>query len=152
MAHGKFEFRGRGLEYLWLFIWTSLLTIFTLGIFVPWAVVAQLRWIAAHTTIDGKQLCFKGSGIGYFANWLLTVILTIITLGIYLPWGITRYIRWIISNTYFADPGDVEYLVDVKRDIKKIEKEIFCPNCGSKLPSDAIFCDQCGSRAKDNLK
>jgi uncharacterized membrane protein YjgN (DUF898 family)/DNA-directed RNA polymerase subunit RPC12/RpoP len=148
MAHGKFEFRGTGLGFLWLFIWTFLLTIFTLGIFAPWAVAAQMRWITAHTKIDGEQLCFKGSGIGYFINGLLIAILTIITLGIYLPWGIVRYIRWIVHNTYFADPGDVEYLVDVKRDIKEIEKEkeLFCPNCGIKLPSDAIFCEQCGMK------
>lgn len=150
MAHGKFEFSGTGLGYLWLCIWTTLLTILTLGIFLPWAVAAQLRWITAHTKIDGKQLCFKGSGAGYFVHWLLTWILTIITLGIYYPWGIVRYIRWIVGNTYFADPGDVEYLVDVKGDIKKIEKEkeIFCPYCGHKLPSDDLFCEQCGSKVQ----
>ena len=146
MAHGKFEFKGTGLGYFWLFIWTSLLTIFTLGIFTPWAVTAQIRWLAAHTKIDGKQLCFKGSGIGFFANWLLIVILTIITFGIYLPWGIVRYLRWIVNNIYFADTGDVEYLVDVKRDFKKSENQLFCPNCGTKLPSDANFCEQCGSK------
>lgn len=148
MAHGKFEFRGTGLGYLWLFIWTFLLTIFTLGIFAPWAIVARQRWKTAHTYIDGKQLCFKGSGIGFFANWLLIIVLSIITLGIYIPWGAVRLQRWITQNTYFADPGDVEYLVDVKRDIKKTEKvkEQFCPACGSKLPPDALFCEQCGSK------
>lgn len=102
----------------------------------------------AHTYIDGKQLCFKGTGIGFFANWLLILILSIITLGICIPWGAVRLQRWITHNTYFADPGDVEYLVDVKRDVKKTEKEkeLFCPNCGSKLPSDALFCKQCGSK------
>lgn len=144
MAHGKFEFTGTGLGYLWLFIWTSLLTMFTFGIFAPWAVAAQMRWLTAHTKIDGKQLCFKGSGIGFFANALLITVLTIITFGLYLPWGIVRYIRWAISNTYFADPGDVEYLVDVKKET--IEKALFCPNCGTKLSSDALFCDQCGSK------
>jgi len=143
MAHGKFEFKGTGLGFLWLFIWTSLLTIVTLGIFTPWAVAAQMRWLTAHTEIDGKQLCFKGSGIGFFANWILTIILTVITIGIYMPWGMVRYIRWILHNTYFADPEDMEYLVDVKEDIKK---EFFCPNCRSKLPSDALFCEHCGSK------
>jgi len=148
MAHGRFEFRGTGFGYLWLFIWTFLLTIFTLGIFYPWAYSAQQRWIAAHTLIDGKQLCFKGSGAGIFANWLLIMILSIITLGIYIPWGICRIQRWKTNNTYFADPGDIEYLADVKRDVKKTKKELFCPNCGSELPTDAIFCEQCGSKVE----
>lgn len=116
MAHGKFEFLGKGLGCLWLWIWTTLLTIFTLGIFAPWAFVAKQRWKAAHTYIDGKQLCFKGSGAGFFANWILILILSIITLGIYIPWGYCRYQRWITNNTYFADLGDVEYLVDVKKE------------------------------------
>ncbi|MDI6891237.1 MAG: DUF898 family protein [Thermodesulfovibrionales bacterium] len=148
MAHGKFEFRGTGLGFIWLFIWTMGLIIFTVGIFAPWAVAAQMRWLTAHTSIDGKQLCFKGSGAGFFANWLLIFFLSIITLFIYLPWGIIRYIRWIVNNTYFADPGDVEYLVDVKKDIRKTGKELFCPNCGSKLPPDALFCEQCGGRVE----
>lgn len=45
MAHGKFEFKGTGLGYLWLFIWTTFLLIITLGIFYPWAVTARKRWI-----------------------------------------------------------------------------------------------------------
>ena len=149
MAHGKFEFNGIGGGFFWLSLWTSILSILTLGIFVPWAVATQMRWIAAHTKIDGKQLCFKGSGAGFFANWLLIIILTVITIGIYLPWGIVRYVRWIIENTYFADPGDVETLVDFKKDVKKLKKELFCPNCGSKLPSDALFCEQCGSKVEN---
>ncbi len=144
MPRGKFEFKGKGGSYLWLFIWTNLLTIITLGIFWPWAAVAQVRWLSANTYIDGKQLCFKGSGGGYFANWLLIILLSIPTLGIYLPWGAVRLFSWVASNTYLADPGDIEYLVDAKKD-EKIQN---CPNCGSKIPIDAVFCDQCGSKTK----
>lgn len=144
MAHGKFEFRGKGGSYFWLFIWTNLLTVITCGIFGPWAVVAQVRWISANSHIDGKQLCFKGSGGGYFANWLLIGLLSIVTLGIYLPWGAVRLFRWVASNTYFADAGDVEYLIDAKKD----EKVQFCQSCGSRLPSDALFCEQCGGKVE----
>lgn len=142
MAHGKFEFKGSGLCYIWLFIWTTILTLITFGIFFPWAVTATQRWMAAHTKINGEQLCFKGSGAGFFANWLLILILTVLTLGIYAPWGAVRLIRWIVSNTYFADPGDVEYLVDTK----KVETMDYCKNCGNKLSPDASFCEECGGR------
>ena len=64
MAHGSFEFRGGGFGYLWLMIWTYILTILTLGIFWPWAYSARQRWISTHTFIDGNQLIFKGTGIG----------------------------------------------------------------------------------------
>lgn len=102
---------------------------------------SSTEMVCAQSYIDGKQLCFKGSGGGFFANWLLILILSIVTLGIYSPWGAVRSYRWIISNTYFADPGDVEYLVEAK----SADKVQYCPNCGSKLPPDALFCDQCGS-------
>ena len=108
MAHGKFEFKGTGLGFLWLAVWTSVLTIITIGIFWPWAYSAIQRWIAEQTFIDGRQLCFKGTGVGFFGTWLLIVFLTIITLGIYAPWGYCRMKRWETSNLYFADAGDVE--------------------------------------------
>ena len=108
MAHGKFEFKGTGLGALWLFLWTVVLIVFSVGIFFPWAYSAQQRWIAERTFIDGKQLCFKGTGIGFFGTWLLIVVLTLITLGIYAPWGYCRLKRWQTNNLYFADTADVE--------------------------------------------
>lgn len=149
MPHGRFEFRGTGGSYFWLFIWTSLLTSLTIGLFAPWAAAAVLRWLCANIYIDGKQLCFKGSGGGFLANWLLIMILTIVTLGLYIPWGMVRLYRWIVSNTYFADPGDVECLADAKEvGTEKIENVHYCSNCGSEIPADAAFCDQCGGKVK----
>ncbi len=87
MAHGEFRFHGKGLSFWWLHIWTTVLTIITLGLYWPWAYTAQMRWSASHTAIDGKQLTFKGSGGGFFGNYLLITILTIVTLGIYAPWA-----------------------------------------------------------------
>jgi len=66
MAHGKFEFKGRGGSYLWLAIWTGILTAITLGILWPMAYAAQQRWEKRNTFIDGKQLVFKGTGMGIF--------------------------------------------------------------------------------------
>ena len=108
MAHGDFRFEGKGLSYLWLSIWTGLLTTITLSLFWPWAYSAKQRWLAKNTFIDGKQLVFKGTGAGIFGTWLLVVLLSLITLGIYLPWGYCRIKRWQINNLYFADPGDIE--------------------------------------------
>jgi len=107
MPHGNFEFKGKGLGFWWLMIWTGFLTIITIGLFWPWAYSAQQRWLTEHTYIDGKQLVFKGTGIGLFGTWLLVVFLSIITLGIYAPWGYCRIKRWQVNNQYFADDGDI---------------------------------------------
>jgi len=108
MAHGKFEFRGKGLSYLWLAIWTGLLTVLTLGLLWPVAYASQQRWVARNTYVDGKQLVFLGSGLGIFATWLKIMLLSVITLGIYAPWGWCAVKRWQVNNLHFADAGDVE--------------------------------------------
>lgn len=108
--HGKFEFRGTGGSYLWLAIWTGFLTTITCGLLWPAAYAAQQRWIAKNTLIDGKQLVFTGTGMGIFGVWLKILLLSIITLGIYAPWGWCAIKQWQVSNSYFADPGDIENL------------------------------------------
>lgn len=108
MARGNFEFKGTGLSFLWLVIWTGILIIITIGIAWPWAYTAQQKWLAEHTYIDGNQLTFSGTGLGIFGTWLLVVFLSIITLGIYFPWGYCKIRRWQTNNLYFADEGDIE--------------------------------------------
>lgn len=97
-----FEFRGSGFGYIWVLLWTTIVSILTLGLFFPWAYSAQQRWIASNTYIDGRQLVFNGTGLGFLGNWLLIMVLTIITLGLYLPWAYCRLKRWEIENTTFA--------------------------------------------------
>ena len=107
MASGNFEFKGRGLSYLWLYIWTGLLTAVTLGLLWPVAYAAQQRWIAANTFIDGKQLVFMGTGLGIFVVWLKILILSLLTLGVYAAWGWCTIKRWQTNNLYFSGSGDV---------------------------------------------
>ncbi len=94
-----FEFRGSGLGYIWLMVWTILLSILTGGLFFPWAYSAQLRWISSNTYLHGRPLKFVGTGLGFFFQWLLILVLTFITLGIYAPWGYCRLKRWELENT-----------------------------------------------------
>jgi uncharacterized membrane protein YjgN (DUF898 family) len=108
MGFGKFEFKGQGLSYLWLIIWTQLLIVFSFGILFPWAYVAQQKWTAENTFIDGKQLVFKGTGMGIFGTWLLILFFIIITFGFYSPWAYCKIKRWQTNNLYFAEEGDIE--------------------------------------------
>ena len=98
-----FEFRGSGFGYIWLLLWTTVVSILTCGLFFPWAYSAQQRWIASNTYIDGRQLVFNGTGLGFLGIWLLILVLTIITLGIYIPWAYCTIKRWEIENTTFAE-------------------------------------------------
>ena len=80
-----FEFEGSGFGYLWLCIWTTVLSVITFGLFFPWAYSAQQRWICSNTYV------------------LLIMVLTTITFGIYIPWGYCQFKRWETRNTVFAD-------------------------------------------------
>lgn len=61
-----FVFVGSGFGYLWLLIWTTVVSIITVGLFFPWAYSAQQRWICANTYVEGRRLRFDGTGLGFF--------------------------------------------------------------------------------------
>lgn len=102
MSNKVFEFRGTGIGYIWLLLWTTVVSILTLGLFFPWAYSALQRWIASNTFVNGRQLVFTGTGIGFFWTWLLIMILSAVTFGIFIPWGYCMLKRWETNNLDFA--------------------------------------------------
>ena len=97
-----FEFKGGAATYWGTAILGGLITILTIGIFYPFALVLLERWRAKHSYIDGRQLVFTGSAIGLFGRWLLWLLLIFITLGIYSFWVIPAIQKWKWENTGFA--------------------------------------------------
>lgn len=78
------------------------ITVFTLGICYPWAIVLYLKWMADHTVIEGKRLRFDGTAISLFGNWIKWFLLIIITFGIYSFWVGIALQKWRIKHTHFA--------------------------------------------------
>ena len=99
---GRFRFDGGAATYIGTGILGFLITVFTLGICYPFALVLVQRWRAKHSYIDGQQLVFTGSAIGLFGNWIKWFFLCIITLGIYGFWVGPRIARWKWEHTDFA--------------------------------------------------
>jgi len=98
---GRFKFDGGAATYIGTAILGALLTVATLGICYPFAVVLMQRWRAKHSLIDGKRLVFTGSAWGLFGRWLLWLLLIFVTLGIYLFWVGPRIQRWKWEHTDF---------------------------------------------------
>jgi hypothetical protein len=73
-------------------------TMFTLGICYPWAVVMVYRWKAKHTTINGQRLRFTGSAPGLLGKWIVWLLLCLITFGIYSFWVYPRMTQWIVEH------------------------------------------------------
>ena len=59
-----FRFDGGAATYFGTGLLAFLITVFTLGICYPFAVVLMARWRAKHTWLNGRQLRFTGSATG----------------------------------------------------------------------------------------
>ena len=103
----QFAFDGGAATYVGTGLLAFVITVFTLGICYPFALVLRERWRAKHSYIDGVQLRFTGSAWGLFFRWLTWLLLSIITLGIYLFWVGPRIQRWRWEHTTFVAPAAV---------------------------------------------
>lgn len=99
----NFEFDGGAATYLGTSILAILVTVLTLGIAYPYALVLRQRWQAKHTIVEGRRLQFTGTGIGLFGNWIKWLFLCIITLGIYGFWVAPRVTKWVVEHTEFEN-------------------------------------------------
>lgn len=99
-----FYFDGGAGTYLGTGILAFLVTVFSLGIALPFAIVLRQRWRAKHTYVNGHRLIFVGSGMALFGNWIKWLLLIIITAGIYSFWVGPRIQKWVVENTDF-DPA-----------------------------------------------
>jgi uncharacterized membrane protein YjgN (DUF898 family) len=87
-------------------IWVQmLLSVLTLGIYLPAAYIKIYRYLAGVTEIHTEQgregtLGFQGQTGGGFGLLWGQMLLTVITLGVYTPWALARVGKWFLSNTY----------------------------------------------------
>jgi uncharacterized membrane protein YjgN (DUF898 family) len=100
---GRFHFDGGAATYVGTAILGVLITVCTLGICYPFALVLGERWRAKHSYIDGQRLTFTGTGIGLFGTWIKWLLLIFVTIGIYSFWVGPRIVRWKWEHTDF-DP------------------------------------------------
>ena len=99
---GRFKFTGGAGTFWGTALLGFAITLCTLGICYPFAVVLMQRWRAKHSTIDGQQLAFTGSAIGLFGLWIWWWLLILITFGIYSFWVFPRVQQWTWEHTTFA--------------------------------------------------
>lgn len=100
---GRFHFDGGAATYFGTALLGALITVLTLGICYPFALVLRERWRCKHTYIDGHRLTFTGTGMGLFGTWIKWLLLIVITLGIYSFWVAPRIQKWKTEHTDF-DP------------------------------------------------
>jgi uncharacterized membrane protein YjgN (DUF898 family) len=107
---GGMDFVGEGGELLVTFIVGYLLTLVTLGIYMPWFQVKMIKFNADNTKInvEGQRLGmrFTGEGGELFVMILVGYLLTIVTIGFYMFWLMAKLLKWQLSNlTIFSEGG-----------------------------------------------
>lgn len=100
----RYEFDGGAATYLGVGILAALVTVFTLGLGLPWAIVMRESWKAKHTLINGARVAFTGTGAGLFGHYIKWWLLSIVTLGIYTFWVAPRMTKWIVEHQQVAVP------------------------------------------------
>lgn len=112
MSRSKsFTFDGGAATFVGTALLAMLVTVLTLGICYPYALVLRQRWRAKHTYVYGHRLTFTGKATGLFLHWLKWWALSVITLGVYLFWVGPRSTQWVVEHTDFdpsyTPPGSV---------------------------------------------
>jgi uncharacterized membrane protein YjgN (DUF898 family) len=104
-AVGDLDFTGQGGPLFKLLFGGMLLSLITLGIYLPWFQVKQWVFFNTNTklTIGSKTYAgdFQGAGKDYFVMLLVGGILTTITLGIYGAWELANLLSFRINNSRF---------------------------------------------------
>ncbi|EFN6912391.1 DUF898 family protein [Escherichia coli O10] len=76
----SFVFTGKGGEYFLICLVNFLLTIITLGIYGPWALVKCRRYIYQHVTLNGKPFSYKGTGGAIFVSMFLIIVVYLLSI------------------------------------------------------------------------
>jgi len=71
----RIEFTGSGSEYFRIWIVNLLLSLVTLGLYLPFAKARRLSYFYANTRVDGQALSFHGDPWRMFRGFVLLVLL-----------------------------------------------------------------------------
>lgn len=66
----SFYFTGDGLSFALILFKNILLTLVTLGIYMPWAKVEVRKYMMSQTSLDGSSFSFHGTGLELFVGYL----------------------------------------------------------------------------------
>ncbi|MBK6918682.1 MAG: DUF898 family protein [Deltaproteobacteria bacterium] len=98
------NFQGTGGELFVTFLVGYLLTLVTVGFYMPWFYCKITNFVLSNTTLGPTRrgdlrLEFTGKGGELFVTFLVGYLLTAITFGIYAPWFICKMIKFFADNT-----------------------------------------------------
>lgn len=115
VRHFRFQGSGKGYFVVWLV--NILLTIITLGIYLPWALIRARRYFYENTDLEGARFSYHATGSSIFVGWLCLLALYVIFIVnvvnnnvilqlcmmalfiLFFPWLITQGLRYQMLMT-----------------------------------------------------
>ena len=91
-------YRGNRSEFIKMFIGGLLLSIITLGIYIPWFTIKVRKYVIEHLRFGNIHFRYLGTGDEYFFIMLKGYLLTIITLGVYSFWWARDLYNYYVEN------------------------------------------------------
>jgi uncharacterized membrane protein YjgN (DUF898 family) len=73
----SFVFHGKGGAFFILCLVNLLLTIVTLGIYFPWALVKSRRYVYENMELSGARFQYRATGGAFFISWIVTLVVVI---------------------------------------------------------------------------
>ncbi len=101
LSTSSFHFDGGAGTYFGVALAGAVISILTLGLGIPFAIVMRERWKAKHTFVGGRRLRFTGTGFGLLGKWILWEFLFVVTLTIYGFWIGPALVKWKVEHTTF---------------------------------------------------
>jgi uncharacterized membrane protein YjgN (DUF898 family) len=98
----RFSFRGGVREFVTLFLWGSLLSTVTLGLYYPIFDARRHGFLVSHSYLGNRVFSFDGKGRDLIGWYLLTLLLTLPTLGLCWFWFAARKQRYYWDHTAFG--------------------------------------------------
>lgn len=115
VRHFRFQGSGKGYFVVWLV--NILLTLITLGIYLPWALIRARRYFYENTDLEGARFSYHATGSSIFVGWLCLLALYVIFIVnvvnnnvilqlcmmalfiLFFPWLITQGLRYQMLMT-----------------------------------------------------
>ena len=115
-----FDFTGQTGEYFRIWIVNLLLTVVTLGIYWPWALVRSRRYFYAHTKLEGHAFDYLAKPKNLLIGYAIAVVLAaayflaglfnplfvfpvLLVYGVAAPWMVYKALRFRARNTAYRN-------------------------------------------------
>jgi uncharacterized membrane protein YjgN (DUF898 family) len=80
--NNKFDFNGDGAQFFGILFINGLLTMVTLGIYLPWALVKEVKFLTGNISFSGRNFSYSGEGKDIFIGFLYVLGALILMVGL----------------------------------------------------------------------